>query len=167
MNTIFGKDYSQQRDDLHKNFLAQLDITMESYPAYKTNQSDTYSRNLSILNGITKSIQECQSNVNAKNQLMERQIKVEGENIATIKTMDKNLKNVNTVQDLDATSKQMLQDSVEEYNQARLLFWIKLAAILIIVADTLVYRRLGRGIVWAILSLLISFFYFMYKYFRS
>jgi hypothetical protein len=152
---------------LDEKFKLQLDKTMDDYPSYKINNNDQYPTELALLNGTTKKIRELQSKINIKNINLERSIKYEGSEIEQYKIIEKNLENMTSIEDLDATSKQMLADSVSEYRQYTIVFWIKVIFILAIVADLVRYKRKDRSFVILGIFLLIYFIYVVYKYVKK
>jgi hypothetical protein len=157
----------EKQNFLDEKFKLQLDKTMDDYPTYKINNNDTYPTELALLNGTTKKIKELQSKINIKNINLERSIKYEGSEIEKYKIIEKNLENMTSIEDLDATSKQMLADSVSEYRQYTIVFWIKVIFILAIVADLVRYKRNDRAFFIIGIFLLIYFIYVVYKYVKK
>ena len=152
---------------LDEQFKTQLNETIKDYPYYKINQNDQYPSELAVLNGTTKKIKELQSNINKKISNLERSIKQQSNEINNYKTIESNLENMTTIEDLDATSKQMLADSVSEYRQYTIVFWIKVLFILAIVADLVRYKRNDRAFFIIGIFLLIYFIYVVYKYVKK
>ena len=105
--------------------------------------------------------------INKKNIDLERNIKYQGSEIEKYKTIEKNLQHMTSIEDLDATSKQMLADSVSEYRQYTIVFWIKVIFILVIVADLVRYRRKDRAIFMFGIFLAIKIIYIIYKYVKK
>jgi len=157
----------EKQNFLDEKFKLQLDKTMDDYPTYKINKNDQYPTELALLNGTTKKIKELQSKINIKNINLERSIKYEGSEIEKYKIIEKNLENMTSIEDLDATSKQMLADSVSEYRQYTIVFWIKVIFILAIVADLVRYKRKDRTFFIIGIFLLIYFIYVVYKYVKK
>ena len=153
--------------EMNKQFKNQLDKTMEVYPEYKIDKETTYPTKLGILNGITKKLKELQATIQKKNLNLERNIKYQSSEIEKYKEIEKNLKNVTSIEDLDATSKQMLADSVSEYRQSTIVFWIYVILILMVTSDILKYKRYQRGMILLGLSVLLFMIYVVYKYFRG
>ena len=160
-------DYNEQQTTLDEQFLAQLDKTMDEYPPYNIGQNDAYPSDLSILNGITQQLTTLQTTINQANVNLERNIQYKSSEIEKYKTIEQNLKNVTSIDDLDATSKQMLADSVSEYRQYTIVFWIKFLFILVIVADLVRYKRMDRAIIILGLSLAMTIVYVVYKYLKK
>ena len=153
--------------EMNKQFKHQLDQTMEVYPEYKIDKDTTYPRKLGILNGITKKLKELQATIQIMNLNVERNIKYQSSEIEKYKEIEKNLKNVTSIEDLDATSKQMLADSVSEYRQSTIVFWIYVVLILMVTSDILKYKRYQRGMILLGLSVVLFMIYVVYKYFRG
>jgi len=152
---------------LNKQFKNQLDKTMEVYAEYKIEKDTTYPTKLGILNGITKNLKEIQAIIHKKNSKLERSIKYQSSEIEKYKEIERNLKNITSIEDLDATSKQMLSDSVSEYSQSTIVFWIYVILILMVASDILKYKRYQRGMVLLGLSLVLFIVYIVHKYFRG
>lgn len=152
---------------LNKKFNVQLDKTMSDYANYQIDRNDTYPSELSVLNGINKKLNELQTSINKKNVNLERSIKYQSSEIEKYKAIEKNLKNMTSIEDLDATSKQMLADSVNEYKQYTIIFWIKVIFILVIFSDLIIYKRTGRATLTIGLFTLIYFVYVIYKYVKK
>jgi hypothetical protein len=152
---------------LDKKFKVQLDKTIEDYPYYKIDQNDQYPSELAGLNGTTNKIKELQSNINKKILNLERSIKQQSNEINNYKTIESNLKNMTSIEDLDATSKQMLADSVSEYRQYTIVFWIKVIFILVIIADLVRYKRMDRAIFIIGTFLALKIIYIIYKYVKN
>jgi hypothetical protein len=157
----------EQQTFLDKKFKVQLDKTMADYANYQIDRNDTYPSELSVLNGITKKLNELQAKINKQNVNLERSIKYQSSEIEKYKAIEKNLKNMTSIEDLDATSKQMLADSVSEYRQYTVIFWIKAIFILVILADLIIYKRTGRATLTIGLFTLIYFVYVLYKYVKK
>ena len=152
---------------LDEKFKLQLDKTMNDYPNYQIDRNDTYPSELAAMNGTTKKLNELQISINKKNVDLERNIKYKSADIEKYKQIEKNLKNMTSIDDLDATSKQMLADSLSEYKQYTIVFWIKVIFILSIIADLVVYRRKERAIFMIGTFTVIYIVYVVYKYLKK
>jgi hypothetical protein len=159
--------YKEKQTFLDKKFKLQLDKTMDDYPNYQIGRNDTYPSELASMNGTTKKIQELQSVINKKNIFLERNIKIESSEIEKYKKIKKNLENMTSIEDLDATSKQMLADSISEYRQYTIVFWIKVIFILAIIADLVRYKRKDRAFFIVGIFTVIYFIYVVYKYVKK
>jgi hypothetical protein len=157
----------KQAADADAKFTSQLNDTIEVYPNYQIDKDTTYPTKLSILNGITKKINFLQSLIDKKNVNLERNISFQGAEIEKYKEIEKNLENVTSIKDLDATSKKMLSDSVEEYRNYTIEFWIKVIAILIVTSTIVRTKQYRQGLFLLGLSVALLFIYMMYKYFRT
>lgn len=151
-------DYNKKKYKLHQLYLQQLDKTMKQYPPYKVGETNTYTTELSLLNGISKQIGELHKTIQTNLDRKTRTIQQSDTVIRQIKKIETNLTNFTSMDELDVTSKQMLADSQQEYNDKKKLFFIKLAVFILIVSY-LIYRQnyivLG---VCILLAFIISFF---------
>jgi len=125
-------DYDKKKYKLHQLYLQQLDKTMKQYPPYKVGEKNTYTRELSLLNGISKQINELHQAIQEKLSSMSRMIQRSDTAINQIKKIETNLTNYTTMDELDITSRQMLADAQQEYNDKKILFFIKFAVFLVI-----------------------------------
>lgn len=158
--------FEKRKEVLHKEYMVQLDKTITAYPSYKTEVSNDYTKQLSLLNGITKKINALQSDINGKVQLFERNVNSGDIDIQKLKRVEQNLQTYTSVDDLDATSKRMLSDSISQYNQQRLLFWIKIGFILLIILDSFHLNK--RELLFTCIStIIISILYLMYSAYTS
>lgn len=132
--------FYERKNALHKEYIAQLDKTMKSYPAYKAESPNDYMKQLSLLNGITKKITKVQTELTDKIKIFERNVSMGDVDINKLKIVEENLQKYTSFDNLDATSKKMLADSIVQYNRQRLLFWIKLGIIALIVLDSIKTR---------------------------
>ena len=151
-------DYDKKKYKLHKLYVKQLDKTMKQYPPYKVGEENTYTRELSLLNGITKQINELHKNIQEKLSSMSRMIQSSDTAIRQIKKIQTNLSNFTSMDQLDVTSRQMLEDAQEEYDSQRTLFFLKLAVVLLIIFSLVKqqnYKVLGLCVLAA---LILSFF---------
>ena len=117
-------DYDNQKYKLHNLYLQQLDKAMKQYPAYKVGQPNTYTTELSLLNGITKQIDDLHETIKEDLSSISRMIQGSDTAISQIETIETNLSNYTTAEALDVTSRQMLADAIEEYNEQKILFFI-------------------------------------------
>ena len=158
--------FQKRNDALHKEYISQLDKTIKTYPSYKTDVSNDYTKQLSLLNGISKKITALQTEMNGKVKLFERNVNVGDADIQKLKRVEQNLKGYTSFDDLDATSKQMLSDSISQYNQQRLLFWIKIGFIVLIVADS-ISMNTHELFLTCISTLILSIIYLVYSAYTS
>jgi hypothetical protein len=124
-------DFDKKKYKLHQLYLKQLDKTMKEYPPYKVGEKNTYNKDLSLLNGISKQISELHQAVQEKMASMSRMIQRSDTAIEQIKKIETNLSNYTTMDELDITSRQMLEDAQQEYDDKKILFFIKLAVFLL------------------------------------
>lgn len=125
-------EYDEKKYKLHNLYLEQLDKTMKQYPPYKVGEPNTYTRELSLLNGISKQIDELHETIKEELSSITRMIQGSDTAIRQIETIETNLSNYTTAEALDVTSRQLLADAEEEYNTQKILFFIKLAVVLFI-----------------------------------
>ena len=155
-------EYDKKKYKLNQLYLQQLDKTMKEYPAYKVGEKNTYTRELSLLNGISKQIEELNKDVQVKMESMSRMIQRSDTAIQQIKKIETNLINYTSMDQLDITSRQMLSDAQQEYNDKKIIFFIKAFVVLIILIFLLYknkYIILGIFILVAfILSFIINMF---------
>jgi len=162
-----SKELTKQSIELDKQFKKQLDKTIEVYPAYQIDKDTSYPTKLSILNGMTKNLTQIQTIINKKILILERNIKYQSTEIEKYKEIEKNLRNATSVDDLDATSQQMLSDSVSEYRQSTIVFWMKVILILIIISDIIKYKRSQQTMIILGLFVILLILYFVFKYFKG
>jgi hypothetical protein len=155
-------EYDKKKYKLNQLYLQQLDKTMKEYPAYKVGETNTYTRELSILNGISKQIEELTNSIKENMKSMSRVIQRSDNVIRQIKQIESNLINYTSMDELDVTSRQMLLDSQQEYNDKKILFFIKAFVVIIIIIFLISnnkYIILGGCIVLTfILSFIINMF---------
>jgi hypothetical protein len=159
--------YFERKMRLHKKYMVQLDKVVQAYPGYKAGISNDYDHQLSLLNGITKQIGALQKEVKEKTQRFERSVDMGDIDIQKLKKVEANLKTFTSMDDLDLTSKRMLEDHTVQYNQQKLLFWIKLGIIVVLSIELIrkaKYRQLGLLIG---VTLLLSLLYLGYLKYTS
>jgi len=150
-------DYNKELYNLHQRYIEQLDKTMDQYPPYKVGEPNSYTRELSLLNGITKDISDLQTTIVEKTKSMSRVIQSSDTAINQIKQIEKNLLNYTGMDDLDITSKQMLEDSKEEYSEYRIIFFVKLAVAILILINLVYIKKYILVAVFIILSFALAF----------
>ena len=125
-------DFEKKKYKLHNLYLEQLDKTMKQYPAYKVGEQNTYTRELSLLNGISKQIDELHDEIQEKLSSISRMIQGSDTAMRQIEKIQTNLNNYTNAEALDMTSRQLLADAEEEYMTQKVLFFIKLAVVILI-----------------------------------
>lgn len=160
-------DYNKQQKELHNQFVAKLGVTMRAYPDYKIGTSDEYTKQLSLLNGITLTIKQLQAKIDTDITNLDRSIAINNADIDKLKLMEYNLNTVVNLHDLDATSKQMLDDSIREYSRSKLIFWIKCIVVCLLFIFMLVAKSYEDAGYTLVLSAIFMFIYIIYKYFRG
>ena len=125
--------YHERKLELHQEYLQQLDKVVKEYPAYKAQMPNDYNTQLSLLNGITKKIGMMQKDIKDKTLRFERSVNMGDVEIQKLKKVESNLQKFTSVEELDLTSKHMLDDMENQYNRQKLYFWIKVGVILLIV----------------------------------
>ena len=151
-------DFDKKKYKLHQLYVQQLDKTMKQYPPYKVGEKNTYTRDLSLLNGISKQINELHQSIQNKMASMSRMIQGSDAAIGQIKKIETNLTNYTSREQLDVTSRQMLADAEEEYNDQKILFFIKLAVFILIVLSFIKQKSYLLLIAFIVISLIFAFF---------
>ncbi len=158
--------FDSKKDVLHKEYVAQLDATVKTYPDYKAEITDEYTTQLSLLNGIAEKIKDLQSEIDEKISLFQRKIESGDLYIKQLKTVRSNLQDYTSFELLDVTSKQMLSDSILLYNRQRVLFWIKIGFILLILLSSYKQKK-TELIITCMLTVILSLIYKLYSYYTS
>jgi len=151
-------DYDKKKYKLHQLYLQQLDKTMKQYPAYKVGEQNTYTTELSLLNGISKQIDELHQSIQEKMTSTSRTIQHSDTIIRQIKKIETNLTNYTSMDDLDMTSKQMLADAQQEYHDQKILFFIKGAVALLIVMHFISTKKYIFLFLCVLVGCILSFF---------
>ncbi len=159
--------FYEKKSKLNAQYMDQLDKVIKEYPAYMAETTNDYMKQLSLLNGITKKTKEMESDLQNKITLFERNVDMGDVEIKNLKTVDYNLKKYTSFDDLDITSKKMLADSIDQYNQKRVLLWIKIGVILLIVADNIKYKEYKQLAITTGITLLLSVSISLYNSFTS
>jgi hypothetical protein len=159
--------YFERKLRLHKKYVDQLDKVVQAYPAYKADVPNDYDQQLSLLNGITKQINMLEKDIKEKTRRFERSVDMGDVDIQKLKKVEANLQKFTSLDNLDLTSKRMLEDHIHEYNKQKLLFWIKLGVVLLLIIDLShegEYKRTGLLIV---VTLVFSLIYVLYSRYTS
>jgi hypothetical protein len=165
--TIEPNTFHERKNELRKEYLVQLDKVIQAYPSYKADLPNDYDKQISLLNGMLKKTDKLHTEITEKIKIFERKINFDDEEIEKLKKVNGNLQKYTSFEDLDATSKRMLSDSIEEYNTKRLLFWIKFSIILIIVIKCVKeYETRELGIIIGA-TFVIGSSYILYKKYTS
>jgi hypothetical protein len=151
-------DYDKKKYKLHQLYLQQLDKTMKQYPAYKVGEENTYTKELSLLNGISKQIGELNQTIQEKLTSTSRTIQHSDTIIRQIKQIETNLTNYTSMDDLDMTSKQMLADAQQEYQDQKIFFFIKCAVALLIVVQLISTKKYSVLVLCVVVGCILSFF---------
>jgi len=150
-------DYDKKLYDLHQLYLQHLDRTMKEYPAYNVGQTNQYQEELSLLNGISKQIDQLHVKIKEDLTSMSRMIQRSDTAIKQIKQIETNLKNYTSMDQLDVTSKQMLADAKQEYNDEKLYFFIKASVTLLILIHLIRKKKYILLAIFIPLSFLVAF----------
>jgi hypothetical protein len=120
-------NYMKQLLRQDKLYYKQLDEVIETFPSSKISSTNTvYTTHLSALNGITKSIKNLDATLHDKVLQGNRKLEQSNKEIKNLKKMSINLdKNNGNIEDLDLTSKRLLNDYINIYDTNRLMIWIK------------------------------------------
>ena len=159
--------YFERKNKLQREYLARLDKVVKAYPAYKAEVSNDYMNELSILNGITKELGTLQSEIKDKTLRFERSVDMGDMDIKKLKQVESNLQKVTSLEDLDLTSKRMLQDITTEYNNQKLLFWLKLGVVAFILVDTIHNKEYKRAGLVVGVTLVLTLLYSLYSSYTS
>jgi hypothetical protein len=135
--------FNSQMNSLHKSYVDQLNVTMKEYPSFQMEQETKYPDELSKLNGITKQITDLDTIVGERTLVLERTIEQKDKDIENLKKIESNLSTYTSYEALDITSQQLLSDSLQEYTQEKIVFFIKGAVILYLLY--LLYQRIKVG----------------------
>lgn len=159
--------YFERKVRLHKKYMGQLDKVVQAYPAYKAEVPNDYDHQLSLLNGITKQIGILQKEVKEKTTRFERSVDMGDVDIQKLKKVEANLQKFTSLDELDLTSKRMLEDHIHQYNQQKLLFWIKLGVVILLIIDLFHEGEYKRTGILVGITLLFSFIYMLYSRYTS
>jgi hypothetical protein len=132
--------FYSQKNKLHSDYVEQLNKTMKEYPSFQLETENKYSDELSKLNGITKNIQSLQTVVDEKTVEVDRLIEQGDVDIRKSKKIYRNLSNYTSYEELDITSRRLLNDAKQEYTKEKIVFYIK--AIVILFLCYLLYQRI-------------------------
>ena len=107
-----------------------LNEFIEFYPIYKTNDTSknrtTYNQKLSNLNGISTNIQKIHKIIKDKIQIFTASLTSVQTEIEGLKEMLSNLeKNNGDLEELDLTSKRLLNDYTNVYTNQHIIVWLK------------------------------------------
>jgi predicted RND superfamily exporter protein len=159
--------YFERKLRLHKKYVDQLDKVVQEYPAYKAEVPNDYDHQLSLLNGITKQIGMLQKEVKEKTSRFERSVDMGDVDIQKYKKVEANLQKFTSRDDLDLTSKRMLEDHIHEYNQQKLMFWIKFGVVLLLIIDLFHEREYKRTGILVGATIVFSLIYMLYARYTS
>jgi hypothetical protein len=158
--------FYNQKNKLHQSYLSQLDKTMKEYPAHQMDEPSKYPEQLSILNGITQKIKNLISLVKEKTTTADRFIQRSDVDIRKLKTVERNLSNYTSYEELDVTSKQLLADAIQEYTQEKMIFYIK-AVVVLFIFYQLYKTKWKNSVGILVLTLLFFFIITTYKAYTS
>lgn len=136
--------YLDRKNKLAQEYVTQLDKVIKEYPPYKAEVENDYNQQLSILNGISKQLGILQNDIKENTRRLERNVDSGDLEIQKYKNVERNLQQFTSVENLDATSRQMLADHVSKYNRQKLLFWIKLGIIAFLLVDSIHDKNYDR-----------------------
>ena len=160
--------FNERKNTLQDSFSKQLDKTFDQYANHVAGLPNDYATQLTKLNSITTQTTQLQTDVDQGIINLKRTIDQTNEDIENYKTQNKNLESTTSPEDLDATSKRMLDDSIYEYNNKRILFWIKLTVILLIIIDCVYIDNVPQQLFIIIgATMILSIIYFAYKSYTS
>lgn len=122
--------YMKQLLKQDKLYYSLLNDVITLYPISKVkntpNATTNYTTKLSVLNGISKTIQTITTTIEDKVTIGDASLKESQQETKNLKQMIVNLeKNNGNLEDLDLTSKRMLNDYITLYSTQRYVIWIK------------------------------------------
>jgi len=167
LSTQEPNTFYEKKNNLHDQYMKQLDKVIREYPAYKAETTNDYTKQLSLLNGITKKTSAMETELQNKITLFQRNVDMGDTEIQKLKNVSYNLKKYTSFDELDVTSKQMLSDSINQYNQQRVLLWIKLGVILLIIIDSVTFREFTQLGIVVLATLILSIVILLYRYYNS
>ena len=135
--------FYSQKNKLHSDYVDQLNKTMKEYPSFQMRIENQYADELSKLNGITKNLQSLQTVVDDKTIEVDRLIQQGDVDIRKSKKIYRNLSNYTSYEELDITSKRLLNDMKQEYTKEKIVYYIK--AIVLFFLCYLLYQRIKVG----------------------
>ena len=97
-----------------------------------------------------------EAELQSKITLFERNVNMGDAEIQKLKTVEYNLNDYSSFDELDITSKKMLSDSIDQYNQKRVLLWIKLGVVLLILMDSIKFREFKQLGIVVLATLILS-----------
>jgi hypothetical protein len=159
--------FYEKKSKLHTQYMKQLDKVIREYPAYKADTTNDYTTQLSLLNGITKKTSAMEKELQDKITLFERNVTMGDSDIQTLKTIDYNLKQYSSFDELDITSKKMLADSIDQYNQKRVLLWIKIGVVALIIIDSIKFHEYTQLAIVTVCTAVLSVIISLYKSYTS
>ena len=159
--------YMDRKNKLQREYLERLDKTIKEYPSYEADLENDYNRQLSLLNGITKQLDDLHKDIKDHTRRLESEIETKDRKIQRLKQSESNLKQTTSIENLDATSKQMLADHVTKYNRQQLLFWIKLGVIAFIITDFIHDKQYTLIGILVLMTLVFGWLYFLYQRYTS
>ena len=163
MKQIFKED---------KLYYMQLKEVIQAYPTYKINDSDTiYTNKLALLNGHSKNIKNINIAIDDKIKRYESYLQQNDTELTNLKQMSSNLEKSNgNLEELDLTSKRLLNDYINVFSIQRWMLWIKAIVVVflsyILFSDAMKHEELRIYIVlWGIcIIVLYGISYFQYKW---
>ena len=168
-------NYMKQLLAQDKLYYKQLQEVIQLYPSYKLSDSNTvYTTQLSALNGISKTIKSLHTTVQNKVLQGNRNLQQSDTEIKNLRKISSNLDKSNgNMDELDLTSKRLLNDYINIYSTNRLMIWIKGIIVCflsyILFSDAMKHPELRIYILlWGIcIILLFVISYFRYKWATS
>jgi hypothetical protein len=159
--------YFDRKLELNQKYIAQLDKVIQAYPAYKAGIPNDYDHQLSLLNGITKKIDLLQKEVKEKTLRFERSVDMGDLEIEKLKKVEINLKKFTSFDELDLTSKRMLEDHLSQYENQKWLFWLKFGVVVVLLIDLLYKKNYKQCGIWLGITFLLSVLYIGYLRYTS
>jgi len=163
MKQIFKED---------KLYYAQLIKVIQLYPSSKMTESGIiYTTKLGVLNGHTKNIQTINSTIEDRIKRFENSLKDSDREIKNLREMLSNLEKSNgNLEELDLTSRRLLNDYINIYAIQRWMLWIKVMVVgflsYMLFSDAMKHRELIIYVIlWGVcIILLYVISYFRYKW---
>jgi len=170
LSNLEENNYMHQLLKQDKLYYKQLNTTIEIYPSSQLSETDSaYTTQLSTLNGISKTINILHETVQEQVLQNDRHLKQSNKEIQNLKRMSSNLdKNNGNIDELDLSSKRLLNDNINLYNTNRILIWIKGIIVIflsyILFSDAIKHPEIRKYILlWGICIIVL----FVISYFRT
>jgi hypothetical protein len=117
---------------LDSKYMTKLKKVVALYADHRAGVDNDYMKQLSALNGITSDLNKLSSRVKMSMQSYSKAMESGKSDLDTMKKIESNLKSYSDYESLDTTSKQMLTDVSNKYNESMFMIWVKVGVIVLI-----------------------------------